>query len=570
MKKKLLVAVLLLSVLLGGCSGSKNVDFTTEENTDAWEDDTEYDDSYGDGYGDEDDSEEAVVASYPLRKIYPFSEDRAWVVFGEDEYSSSSGIIDKDGRLVYQAGSKWYYVSQFQDGFSFYRENDTEESPCGIIDSDGNTVFKSQITLEGGYLILAYGNGHFFVAQHIQNFDTDEWRYGTIDKDGNVLNEMKPCEESFGFSNIRYIGGNFISTPSVLYNISTSRFFYPSGEIADFCEAEGYTYIMLEALFDEALCIVDTNFEGLSRNENDELQGYVSIKHGLYAASGYSEGLIYGYREEDYNDYEEDAVSGYYDKDLNLVISLEQYAENDIIGGAFHGGYAAVKMYGADGECYASVIDKQGNLVYPQIKTDDIDVNNSANGYLQATIDNEKKIIGPDGTVYTPGVDDLSVLAGLTFGDVSNGFLLMGTDESDSSDEAPYYVNLDGNTVIDSVKVTSSSMAADGEEAWEDGSKEDLEEDVTSYIVPDSYDIMGKWKNIGESGFGQAQPGAVIVFDENRCNFYSPNDTYAFSFDGEKYVLALTTPLGESLEKTVDIIDDDNIEIAGTSLKRIE
>lgn len=92
----------------------------------------------------------------------------------------------------------------------------------------------------------------------------------------------------------------------------------------------------------------------------------------------------------------------------------------------------------------------------------------------------------------------------------------------------------------------------------------------TIKTIHEPYDIIGKWKSVGDSGFGQAQPGAIVVFDGNRCNFYSPSDTYAFYFDGDKYVLDLTTPLGESLERTVNIIDDDNIKIAGASLTRIE
>ncbi len=98
----------------------------------------------------------------------------------------------------------------------------------------------------------------------------------------------------------------------------------------------------------------------------------------------------------------------------------------------------------------------------------------------------------------------------------------------------------------------------------------DVESQTNSYIVPDSYDIMGKWKSVGESGFGQAQPGAIIIFDGNNCNFYSPNDTYAFYKENDRYVLDITSVLGESLNQTVNIIDDDNIEIAGASLRRIE
>ncbi len=60
-----------------------------------------------------------------------------------------------------------------------------------------------------------------------------------------------------------------------------------------------------------------------------------------------------------------------------------------------------------------------------------------------------------------------------------------------------------------------------------------------------------------------------MVFDGNNCNFYSSNDTYAFKED-DRYILDITSVLGESLSQTVNIIDDDNIEITGASLERIE
>lgn len=102
--------------------------------------------------------------------------------------------------------------------------------------------------------------------------------------------------------------------------------------------------------------------------------------------------------------------------------------------------------------------------------------------------------------------------------------------------------------------------------------KLDAEEasDESSYIMPDSYDITGKWKSIGSSGFGQAQPGAIIIFDGIHCNFYSPYDTYAFYIDEGSYVLDTTSVLGENLSFTVKIIDNDNIEVSSASLKRVE
>lgn len=308
---------------------------------------------------------------------------------------------------------------------------------------------------------------------------------------------------------------------------------------------EGYTAIVLDGV--DFAYIIDTDYEEQPCESYGELQNVVSKKEEFHSDSSYGEGLAFG--DGGYSD-----GIGYYDKDWNLAISLEQYRENRIKGGAFSGGYAPITMQGADGDWYAVVIDRQGNLAYSPVRIDQVDLNNFQNGYFQVTIDGKTKIIEPDGKVSTPGTDDLSMLNDFSFGDVGDGLICcMDVDDGRWS-----YVRLDGSGIIDCVKLMSGSIGSDAESQTD------------SYIIPDSYDITGKWESVDESGFGQAQPGAVIVFDGNRCNFYSPNDTYAFSFDGEKYVLNLTTPLGESLEKTVHIIDDDNVEIVGTSLKRIE
>ena len=76
------------------------------------------------------------------------------------------------------------------------------------------------------------------------------------------------------------------------------------------------------------------------------------------------------------------------------------------------------------------------------------------------------------------------------------------------------------------------------------------------------FSIVGTWKNTGSSGFGQAQPGAIVVFDGSNCNFFSPRDTYAFYIDGGSYRLDTTSFLfAETLCFTVKIVDWDQIEI---------
>lgn len=98
--------------------------------------------------------------------------------------------------------------------------------------------------------------------------------------------------------------------------------------------------------------------------------------------------------------------------------------------------------------------------------------------------------------------------------------------------------------------------------------------DDHQYVALEDFYIEGKWKNIGDDGFGQAQPGAIVTFDGTHCNYYSPYDTYAFYYDGSNYRLEVVGLLGDTCSFTVNIVDNDNIEVidgyGAVSLMRIE
>jgi|GEM_PF-2220302 len=79
--------------------------------------------------------------------------------------------------------------------------------------------------------------------------------------------------------------------------------------------------------------------------------------------------------------------------------------------------------------------------------------------------------------------------------------------------------------------------------------------------VPESFEIRGTWKSVGSTGWGQAQPGAIILFAEGQANLYSPQDTYAFYKDTSGYRLDVTGLLGGSSSFRVTIVDNDNIEL---------
>lgn len=96
-------------------------------------------------------------------------------------------------------------------------------------------------------------------------------------------------------------------------------------------------------------------------------------------------------------------------------------------------------------------------------------------------------------------------------------------------------------------------------------------ENITSFS---DFAIEGKWKSVGDYGFGQAQPGAIVIFDGTHCNFYSPSDTYALYQENEKWRLDCTDFLfANTVSFTVEIIDNDNIYVYygsdATELRRV-
>jgi hypothetical protein len=85
------------------------------------------------------------------------------------------------------------------------------------------------------------------------------------------------------------------------------------------------------------------------------------------------------------------------------------------------------------------------------------------------------------------------------------------------------------------------------------------------------FSIQGTWKCVGDDGWGQAQPGAVVQFGKDTANLYSPQDTYAFYKDGDSYRLDVTGVLGGTTSFEVNVLDDDNIElIEGKTLLELQ
>ena len=101
-----------------------------------------------------------------------------------------AALIDTQGKIIWKSEfTKENIVlresSQFKNGLAYFVFNGNEKSAYTIIDSDGNVTFTRDFSED--FIILEQGDGLFLVAEHITNFDTDEWQLGAMDRNGTMV-----------------------------------------------------------------------------------------------------------------------------------------------------------------------------------------------------------------------------------------------------------------------------------------------------------------------------------------------------------------------------------------------
>lgn len=104
-------------------------------------------------------------------------------------------LIDTKGKVLWKSertlnSQPLRVVSEFRDGLAYFIFDGNEGKSYNIIDLKGNVSYTKECS--EGFMILSHGGGLFLVAEHTINFDVDEWRIGTIDKNGNMVAEYKP------------------------------------------------------------------------------------------------------------------------------------------------------------------------------------------------------------------------------------------------------------------------------------------------------------------------------------------------------------------------------------------
>jgi len=502
----------------------------------------------------EEDKGPQLLGTYKFSIASCFSNGRAWVGFNYDQehntwdenYTQWYAVIDEDFRIIYKTSEVGFIdeLSEFgNDGFSYFRTNDGNYV---IIDKFGNECYRTRNTEDCTCSICGHGENVFLLRKHISNFSTDAWYLSQINPYGEEISPEK--ELSFFGNNFKYIGAGIFKSYSGInrveggfYNSNTNELWeHNNGEfLSPFVDGKAFYAFRWYQVLSVTPEIFESE-ETLSEWENATGKEY-----------------------------------GFYDTCDDRFLPILPYEDPIKVSGIGYGsdGYFPVQLEGADGNNYFTIVNqdgvqqfepikypglkdfsgsdlsekldsrfKNGNFVYDNNVKDD-----NGNSYI------EWNIIKLDGSTNTIRNDD-----------GFNGFFafdgkLLYLDNSYNKDSL-------GCTIINVIsgEVQNEIYLYDYLESLNSNTSNELvqeNQNIKEYNIIRNYSIYGKWKNIGEGTYGQAQKGAIIVFDGNNCNFFSPSDTYAFYEDGDWYRLDCTSPFADTVTFTVKTIDDNHIDI---------
>lgn len=530
----------------------------------------------------------------------------AWLIITDEETSKEyNAIVNTCGEVIYLSDPLDFGNPSAQDvtTTAFVNGLSTIYAPgkpgFKIVNESGKEVYESND--ENVYMCRHMRDGNFLLIEHESGFDHDNWVVYVLDSDLNLRNTGVNDPGTLYKDDVTMISENLYHTKdSVLNEYAAKEHILNLEKNVCFALPGSYIYHNDQVLYFKYNSDLYTiPLETLKTAESEEMILNLStlVMEGNWCwslhhkwvsneneFSSYRGGCVYTYW---YDDEQDKMLYGYKDFNGNIIMTYPEFNSGVSIvkHETFSGGYSAIYMRGADDNRYASIVNEQGEIQYEpkqiagQSFSDDF-ASCSHNGYIFT----RNMILAPDGTEKHLG-DDLTGLANteLLYDEwddaggyavaIGGGYIIEKTigqiticslDGTKKIDKFTANYNSDGNLIYTDQNREKhvSGTAYEGESngsASSDGTQ--MEHTSKNYISVDDFSIEGKWKNVGETTWGQAQTGAIIVFDGKNCNYFSPNDTYAFYMDGDDYKLDCTSPLGDTISSTVKIVDDNNIDI---------
>lgn len=150
-----------------------------------------------------DGSIEAVVESAETAMEISKKEDEERISYAMQNINwqgnERAALIDTQGKIIWESeltenNTVLTKTSEFKNGLAYAIFDGNDKSSYFIIDTEGNVTFTHDYNED--YKILCHGNELFLVAEHIKNFDSNEWQIGAIDKNGNIVASFQTYEKT--------------------------------------------------------------------------------------------------------------------------------------------------------------------------------------------------------------------------------------------------------------------------------------------------------------------------------------------------------------------------------------
>lgn len=371
--------------------------------------------------------EEVYFESKQLIGASPFSEDIAWIQYEDGEGGFRTDAVNKNGQVLYTTGEAVLYAAPFRDGLSFLVVSDAWDTKeyglstadgqtvavnCQIhtgdtitdiheviIDADGNELYSTQKEEAASSVqdehILCYGDSRFVALRHSSGVSEDTWLLGTLDKDGNEVNAFKTYDfaeegwedytqqvvdkdfmpdwlkwsDSTGRCIIgkyeeidAYLGeGTFClrlgdkDRPVILYTPDQDTLVEPNSNAQCLGKVEGGKVFLINGgpYVCDVLTGEESELEIESMSETKDGRG----KWGFFDNYEFKDGMLY------YN-------HRYMDINGETVLTVSDYADQEIMCSPFYHGAAVMLIHGADDNNYCTLIDENGKQLFEPMRTD--------------------------------------------------------------------------------------------------------------------------------------------------------------------------------------------------------
>ena len=587
MKRMLLLLILCLGILLTGCASDTSKTASSAPPVESQAPEIEESLPTPSEPVEVGDDEEVIQTAFDLPLTYAksYSDGLAWVQYLEEDERKVTAVIDVSGdiRFTLPEGMNPDYMGQFKNGYAYYRTSDDYEV---IIDDEGNEHYSTKGLADDRNWshIIGQANGLFLCYSMSSGMEHLEYAVSLVRADGTLVNSY-----SFGdfnaqlpYDKVGYFGDGW-------YKCSDSRYVNFERQIS-----ERITNInggvgdgtVLHGTFE------DGNIVGVSSSWNWPVIVDTNLDTTQFVESPFFEELSkcqiignYVLCADDnwgtMSSFHSFASVTYCDLYGNEICQITDYPTLKKAYTAFYGDYAVLFIMGADSHMYMTVIDRNGQIQFEPYDITDAEVMGERVYYNHLILRNavgDYVLMDMDGNIVHSISADFPGCEIQRFNMMNEGFVAV-TYQIDGEVYAKYYPIEEAVSLGEDVyNVGLLKLETEEEEESENTETEDDASDDPyeyTYVYLRDFSIEGKWKSVGDSGFGQAQPGAIVAFDGTNCNFFSPKDTYAFYQDGDTYKLDVTSYLfADTLTFTVNTIDEDHIVITSgqtvTELERIE